>query len=231
MDSTLDRLAARLDDERRLSDKVAHQLRNGLTALRLQVEVAAMTAGEGEQRAALDRVVGQVDRLDATITELTAVTRLDPGATAPVASVVDERVAFWQPSFERAGRPVHVDVEVAAADAVVDGGAAGQAIDVLVENALRHGGGALVVQAQRRGDHAVVAVADDGPGIPDELVRSVFERGVSGAGGTGLGLAIAREALAARGGRLELVQRRPARFEAWLPAGSRDSERGPKGET
>ena len=62
----------------------------------------------------------------------------------------------------------------------------------------------------------VVEVTDEGPGVPPELGARIFERSVSGRRGTGLGLAVARELAEADGGRLELVQQKPAMFALFL---------------
>jgi signal transduction histidine kinase len=64
----------------------------------------------------------------------------------------------------------------------------------------------------------VVEVSDEGAGVPAELAGHVFERAVSGGSSTGLGLAVARALAEADGGRLELVQQRPAVFALFLSA-------------
>jgi signal transduction histidine kinase len=61
-----------------------------------------------------------------------------------------------------------------------------------------------------------VEVADEGPGVPDDLAPRIFEREVTSGRGTGLGLALARDLVAADGGRLELAQRRPPVFTVFL---------------
>ena len=79
----------------------------------------------------------------------------------------------------------------------------------LVENALRHTPqGTRVVVRAGGGGHPVLEVADDGPGIPAEELRHVFDRFYRGEGslasGSGLGLAIARELAERMDGRLEV---------------------------
>lgn len=82
--------------------------------------------------------------------------------------------------------------------------------------------GTVCVRAYPQDDRVVVDVADDGPGIPEELRERVFEEFFStrrAAGGTGLGLATARELARSFGGTLELPQqpRRGALFRLILP--------------
>jgi signal transduction histidine kinase len=62
----------------------------------------------------------------------------------------------------------------------------------------------------------VVEIGDEGPGVPPDLERRVFERSVTGGDGTGLGLYLARSLAVVDGGRLELLQARPAVFAVFL---------------
>ena len=80
---------------------------------------------------------------------------------------------------------------------------------MLVENALRYGGGRVTVVARPGG----VEVLDEGPGLAGRGARAVFERfhrgraGRAGPAGTGLGLPIARELARRWGGDVELANR------------------------
>lgn len=218
MNATLDRLVDELTAEQGLSNQVAHQLRNSLTALRLQVEVAGLGTDDPKVGDALQRIAAQVDRLDHTIRDLTISSRRTTARPAPLQQVVADAVEFWRPNFERRGRRIVVDATgLDGASPQVDTGAARQSLDVLVENALRHGAGTLTISQALRGDSAVVAVDDEGPGVPEGMERQVFEAGISGGGGTGQGLALARAVVEAAGGRVELTRARPALFEVWLP--------------
>ena len=64
----------------------------------------------------------------------------------------------------------------------------------------------------------VIEVADEGPGVSDDLAPRIFERHVTAGRGSGLGLALARDLVTADGGRLELAQRRPPVFAIFLSA-------------
>ena len=94
----------------------------------------------------------------------------------------------------------------------------GQALDVLLENALRHGIQGAVVQATAGEDEVSVSVSDDGPGVPPGEEERIFDRNVSLHGGTGIGLAVARALVERDGGRLRLARARPPRFEILLPS-------------
>jgi two-component system sensor histidine kinase MtrB len=95
----------------------------------------------------------------------------------------------------------------------------------LVGNAVEHGGGAHVRLGGGDGGGALVAVADDGPGIPPEFQPRLFERfskadPARAAGGSGLGLAIARENAALLGATIAVASRpgHGATFTLHLPA-------------
>jgi len=92
-----------------------------------------------------------------------------------------------------------------------------QLLDVLLEIALRHGEGATAIVSASRGSTARIVVRDSGPGISAETAERLFERHVS-TGGSGVGLAVARDLVRREGGELRLAGRRPAAFEAVLPA-------------
>jgi len=92
-----------------------------------------------------------------------------------------------------------------------DEGAIERAVVNLVENAARHADGHVDVDVSSDGDRAVVAVRDDGPGFPPELLGQAagrFVRGPNGGRGTengaGLGLAIVDAIATAHGGELEI---------------------------
>lgn len=99
-----------------------------------------------------------------------------------------------------------------------------QVVDNLVSNALRYGGPNVTVSAQRCGQVVELVVADDGPGIPEDLRESLFEAYAHGVashslGGSGLGLAIVRELCDAMRGSIAYDGSGPgARFVVTLPA-------------
>jgi signal transduction histidine kinase len=94
----------------------------------------------------------------------------------------------------------------------------GQVLDVLLDNALRHGAGRVVVSVADDGARARLSVEDDGAGVAADDVEAIFERGSSSVGGgTGIGLHLARVLAVAEGGRLVLARPAPPRFELTLP--------------
>ena len=80
---------------------------------------------------------------------------------------------------------------------------------MLVDNALRHGSGAISVRARPGGSGAVIEVADQRSGVTGDPAR-IFDRRTSNAGSHGIGLALARSLAEAEGARLTVVRPGPA---------------------
>ena len=98
-----------------------------------------------------------------------------------------------------------------------------QVLDNLVTNALRYGGPNVRVSAARSGGSVQLTVSDDGPGVPDDLVPSLFEAYIHGTqshrfGGSGLGLLIVRQLCDAMSGTIEYDATDGTRFTATFPA-------------
>jgi signal transduction histidine kinase len=133
-------------------------------------------------------------------------------APVPLGAVVDDAIRTARAAAPDAPPAIEADV---AADAVALASRAGldHVVQNLVDNAIRHGGGAATVRARRAGARVVLEVADRGPGIPPEHQDRVFERfyRVDPAGGgprttgSGLGLAIVKRQVDAMGGTVKVV--------------------------
>jgi signal transduction histidine kinase len=110
-----------------------------------------------------------------------------------------------------------------------------QALRNLVDNAIRHASGSITLILRAEDDHAIIRIADDGPGIPPEQRERVFDRFVRldesrdrARGGTGLGLAIVREIVRAHGGSVAVADTAVgATLEVVLPLSSPTEERTP----
>jgi signal transduction histidine kinase len=219
----LDRSATRISDlltrEREFATDASHQLRTPLTGLTMRLEeIVAACDQPAVVREEGEAAIVQAERLTAVIDELLAAARRQRHAQAEPVSideVLDQQVTEWEPVFRGVGRSLLLEGS-RGLKALATTGGFGQVIASLLENSLRHGGGTVTVTTTSGDNYVVTEVADEGPGISDDIAPKVFERNVSGGGGTGLGLTLARALAAADGGRLELVRRRPATFAIFL---------------
>jgi signal transduction histidine kinase len=218
----LSRTAARVSSlfarEQAFTADASHQLRSPLTGLRLTLE-AELAHPRPDHREAITQALSDVERLQTTIEDLLALARDTAAERAPVdlASVLDELERRWHASFAGAGRRLTVDPGRHLASPTISATALSHVLDVLVDNARRHGAGDVRVRARGHSGAISVSVTDQGPGIADPA--AVFERRNSAGGRTGIGLALARRLTEAEGGRLRLREAAEGTtFEVTLPA-------------
>ncbi|MEE2032462.1 sensor histidine kinase [Rhodococcus chondri] len=223
LDAATVEIAGRLQREHALVGDVSHQLRSRLTAVRLRLDELS-TYDDPAVVEEAEAAMAQVDRLTVAIEELVRQSRNSGSELRTEVSVVGELtgvVADWRGPYNEAGRELLLRGDPALRSSVT-GSRLREAVAVLVDNALVHGGGTCTVsvrQVETRGDATLcVEVTDEGDGVSDELAPHIFDRGFSGGGSTGVGLALARALTEADGGRLELQRRRPALFAMFLGA-------------
>ena len=211
---------------------VAHDLRTPLTALQANLEgmLAGIVSPEPERIASLHGEVGRLIRLVEDLltlasaragalpvvrrpTDLAAQTRALSGRFQPLAAAKGITLACEAPPEG------HATVDPDRLDAVLTN---------LVSNAVRHvpPGGHILVRLRLDTDAAEWTVADDGPGIPPEILHHVTEPFVRGdpargreAGGSGLGLAIADTWVRAHSGTLSITNDHGTRAVVRIPRG------------
>lgn len=205
--------------ERSFAADASHQLRTPLAALLLRLEEIAQSDDASVARAEAEIAISQVGRLTGVVDELLQRTRAghaSGGAVSAADAVLAGLDEEWTPAFEGRGRTIELTCErgviVEASASVLS-----QVLNTLVENSLVHGRGDVRVHVARSGPSAVFTVSDQGPGIPRDLARTIFDRGITSGQGTGLGLAVARETAESIGGRIELVRAFPPTFACYLP--------------
>jgi heavy metal sensor kinase len=217
LNTMLRRLQSGVQAQRQLVADASHELRTPLAAMRAELDVSLREAGHTPaERALMEGLRDDVDRMSRTVTNLLTLARADAGRlelrTGPLdlAELAGSSVAALGALARQAGVRLELQAEPALAEG--DPQRLGLAIDNLVQNALQHtAGGQTTVSSWTRDGEAGVTVTDSGPGIPPELRDRVFERffRIDGSrsresGGSGLGLAICAEIARAHGGRLWL---------------------------
>jgi signal transduction histidine kinase len=196
--------AERMATVGRLSLKVAHEVRNPISAIELNAEllgdiVRERPGPEMEDAGSLVRAIrDQVAALDALTEEYLAFARFpraqfdEDSVNEMVAAVVE----FVRPLAARQGITVIVTTDPAVPPMEIDRTLLRQAVLNLIKNGLEalSKGGTLTVATRRVDDAVEVAVSDTGPGIPPEVGRRLFEQFfTTKPQGTGLGLSITRQ--------------------------------------
>jgi len=196
------RLGDRFQRERAFSADASHQLRTPITALRVTLESAQVDASASVEEVST-RALVQVDRLERTVEDLLALSRDLPGPAAPVevTDVVAGLAERYRGALLAQGREMVVDAGQELPLAAFPEAALRQVLDVLVDNALLHGAGRVVVVARASGTGVAVDVGDQGA-LPDGDLEEIFQRRSASATGTGIGLALARSLAEAEGARL-----------------------------
>jgi signal transduction histidine kinase len=204
----------------RMAAALAHEIRNPIAAMRLKAENALAQTPE-RQHLALKAVLEQVQRLDSLLQRLMAIIQPLDLQQKPVAlrPWLEERTSQFLEQAEE-GR-VSLRWEAPEIVAVFDSNSLGRALDNLVLNALQHvpTEGAIEITATANDGKLVLAVEDDGPGVPEKERAHIFEPFMTTrAEGSGLGLAVVREIVEAHGGTVRCERgQKGARFEMELP--------------
>ena len=234
-------LWARMDAIEGFAADVAHELKNPLTSLRSAVETVSRVEDPAQQKKLMSIILDDVQRLDRLISDISDASRLDAELSRAQTEPVD------------AGRLLGTLVELHQATAAEDGprfrldAAAnqnlvvqciedrlGQVLRNLISNAVTFSppGGTIGLSAWREGAAVVIAVSDEGPGIPKGKLEAIFDRfyserprGEKFGTHSGLGLSISKQIVEAHGGTIQAENRMDddakvlgARFVIRLPA-------------
>jgi two-component system OmpR family sensor kinase len=227
LNEMLDRLERSTERERGFVASASHELRTPLALLRAELELALREGRTPEElRDAVASAASESDRLVQLAEDLLVLARADEGRlpVRPERLDAGELLATTARRFEPRAAEAGRELRVEPADGLAlraDRLRAEQALANLVDNALRHGEGAVELRAEPAGEGVRLHVLDRGPGFDPALDGRAFERFTRGdrarsRGGTGLGLAIV-DAIARSHGREAGASRRDGGgADAWI---------------
>jgi signal transduction histidine kinase len=220
LNSMLERIEMLMAEVKQVSDSVAHDLRTPLTRMRGRLEKAYSRQRDGNDQSLIDETMADLDSVLRMFSSLTRISQIEASdrtsafRTVNLSAIASEVVELFDAAAEDKGTHLDalVDKEVLVTgdrDLLFD------AIANLVDNAIKHGReeGRVTVEVTHNGS-AVISVADDGPGIPDNELQNVFkrfyrlERGRR-TPGNGLGLSLVAAVARLHGARIEMEDQSP----------------------
>lgn len=223
-----------LDRQREFVADASHELRTPLTSILANLELLSADL-TGEDREVADSALRSTRRMRRIVADLLLLARSDEGQE-PVRTDVDFGLVAAEAAAEVDGLVPDHKISVDASPGVVVRGDADELHRVvlnLVENATLHtpAGTRVDISVERRGSMARLVVRDNGPGIPPDQRRRIFDRFVRQGGdtgrSTGLGLAIVRAVAVGHGGSVTLEDAGPgSRFIVDIPCAAGPAPRG-----
>jgi len=219
----LDELGARarvLQESNRAKDEflatLAHELRNPLAPLRTGLQILRKPrVPEPVQHRTLETMDRQLTHMVRLVDDLLDISRITSGkirlepARISLRETLQTALELARPAIDAAGHSLHVELPDAALELQGDGTRLAQAFGNLLNNAAKYtpAGGRVDLRARQEGANAVVEIADNGVGIPPDMLENVFHLFAqvtpsSGAlaSGLGIGLFLVRRLVEMHGG-------------------------------
>jgi two-component system sensor histidine kinase KdpD len=201
-----------------LLDAIAHEFKTPLTSIKaVTTDLLDASSSLPQQQRELVRIADEeTDRMSQLVTEAIQLARIEGGkfhlnqeVRFPI-SLISGALRQMKPSLE--GRHVEVEASDDLPLVLVDAELVQLVIRQLLDNALKYSlpTGSITLKATTDENGVVIAIADQGPGIPQEEQSRIFDKFYRGAQGdsqtkgTGMGLAVAREVVHAHGGEIHL---------------------------
>lgn len=228
----------RIDDIANFAADVAHEIKNPLTSLRSATDTLRIAKTDEQRGKLVDIIQKDVERMDRLITDISKASRMDaalakePSEPLDVDKFLSDMSDFYTQTRRDTGVPVvHIEREQIPESEGEDRAVIvraletsfGQVLRNLIDNALtfspQEGERSVRISAKRgEGDEqglAIITVDDDGPGIPEGELESIFTRfytnrpkGAAFGNHSGLGLAICRQIMNAHHGTISATNRR-----------------------
>ena len=226
LNEMLARLQAAVEHERRFVADASHELRTPLALLRTELDLALRRPRtRDELEDALRSAAHETERLSRLADDLLLIARADQGPLPIRAEVVAagdllaDAARRFANRASSLGRELRVEETALHVDA--DPLRVGQALANLIDNALTHGEGTVVLRAEEHGGFVELHVSDAGSGFPREFRDRAFDRfsradEARSGGGSGLGLSIVELIADAHGGAVGLSDSRAGGADVWI---------------
>jgi two-component system sensor histidine kinase KdpD len=233
--------AARQNERLRgiLLDALAHDFTTPLTSIKGAITaVRSAYQHQAEEDDLLEVVEEESDKLTGMIDETVAMARIEPGRARIqrrqlcIMNLVRSSVDRLKSLLD--GRPLDIQIHDGISPVTADPDMIGLALRQLIGNAVKYSppGSIIAISAIQADDTVTVRVRDQGPGIPENELESIFERFYRGnrtqnsVAGTGMGLSVARDIINAHQGRLwaENLAEGGAQFSFSLPTLKEDQK-------
>ena len=246
LESMTDTLWRRMEEIDRFAADVSHEIKNPLTSIRSALETLNLVKDENAKTRLMNVINQDVRRLDRLITDISNASRLDAELSrdtpkkVEVGALLEDIISLYQQSHHDGQVAVALTRSLAPAASRVNGreGPLGQVFRNIIDNGRSFSpeGGEVRVALAASPEPALpilITFEDDGPGIPDENLETIFQRfytsrpkGTTFGKNSGLGLSISRQIVEAHHGRIWAENRKDdagnvigAKFSILLPAG------------
>lgn len=201
---------------------VTHEFKTPVATLRLLIETVQLREMPNERRRDyLDRMAGEVDRLERTADQVLAAARLEQAPAAPrleardLREVVRRRVHVMRPGLEARGAEVRVEAGPEPLPVSLDEDAFAMVLGNLLDNAVKYTPAdvkPVTVRLESHGDLVMLHVDDQGVGVPEAERERIFTRfhrsgdeSTRRAIGVGLGLYLVKNTVEAMNGWVRLM--------------------------
>jgi signal transduction histidine kinase len=217
-----------------LAGSVAHGVRNPLSGIRASAQMARSQTDDSAVKETLTSIISESDRLEHRVRALLDFSRpFQPTiAAVEVAPILESVRRSIEPQAQRVGVEIEISAEPEGGSAACDANFLEEALLELAGNAIRimgeAGGGHLRLSTGPSDDQIWIRVADDGPGIPENMHSRVFDLFfTTRSDGTGMGLAVVKRIFDAIGGTISVSSELGggATFEISLPLVARPINR------
>ena len=222
LNQMLDRIQHLMEDIRRVSDNIAHDLRTPLARLRQHLEDARQSEAPNSHSARrLEGSIKEADSLLSTFNALLRIARVEAGqikfgfSEIDFRALIEDVAEFYEPLVEEKQQHLETALE-AGITSWGDRDLMFQAVANLIENAIKYTPvrGRIGISLRHLNREAVITVADNGPGIPESQREKVFRRFYRldqsrSSSGNGLGLSMVSAVVSMHNGRIQLQSNHP----------------------